>query len=65
MEETMGKLFKDLNDKRDPEFHVDGVKEKELNREKDAETEKGYTSEEIAKKMFANQSKDDFLKSLL
>lgn len=65
MEETMGQLFKDLNDKRDPEFHVDDVKEKDLDNEKDDETEKGLTSEEIAKKMFANQSQEEFLKSLL
>lgn len=65
MEDTMGKLFKDLNDRRDPSFHVDAVKEHDLEDEHEDETEKGFTSEEIAKKMFANQSQDEFLKSLL
>ena len=66
MEETMGKLFKDLNDKRDPEFHVDEVKEKDLeDNEDDEKAEKGFTSQEIAEKMFANQSQEEFLKSLL
>ena len=67
VEESMGKLFKDLNDKRNPEFHVDDVKEKDLQDEdqNDEELEKGYTSQEIAKRMFANQSQEEFLKSLL
>lgn len=66
MEDTMGTLFKDLENHRDPEFHVDDVKEKDLsdngsNEEKD----KGLTSHEIAEKMFGNQSQDAFIRSLI
>ena len=68
--ENMGNLFKDLNSKREPEFHVDDVKEKDLDNpqgqsgSKD-DAEKGMTSREIAEKMFNNQSKNDFITSLL
>ena len=30
MEDSMGKLFKELNDNRDPKFHVDDVKENSI-----------------------------------
>ena len=63
MDESMGKLFKELNENRDPKFHVDDVKEKDL---QDEETEDGgMTSKQIAEQMFANQSQDEFLRSLL
>lgn len=66
VEDSMSNLFKDLKDNRDPEFNVDGVKEKNLdNHQDDDETEKGLSSREIAEKMFGNQSQDDFIRSLL
>lgn len=65
MEETIGKLFKDLNKSREPEFHVDDVKEKDLKDKEEDETEKGLTSREIAEKMFSNQSQDDLIRALL
>lgn len=65
MEESMGNLFKDLNNNREPEFHVDDVKEKDLNNEGEDDAEKGLTSREIAAKMFGNQSQDELIRSLL
>lgn len=61
---SMGDLFKDLNQRRDPNFKVDEVKEKEFNEENKSE-EKGLTSKEIAAKVFASQSADDIILSLL
>lgn len=61
--ESMGDLFKDLNKRRDPEFQVDKVKEKDL--EDTPEENKGLTSKEIAEKVFANQSAEDIVLSLL
>ena len=61
----MGNLFKDLTNKRDPEFNVDDVKEKDLDKNKKEESEKGLTSREIAEKMFNNQTRDDLITSLL
>ncbi len=68
VDENIGNLFKDLEKRRDPEFHVDDVKEKDLETHQgtgDDETEKGLTSREIAEKMFDNQSQDNLIRSLL
>lgn len=64
VEEHVGILFKDLNNKREPQFHVDDVKEKELNPKKE-DAEKGLTSREIAEKMYGNQSQNEFIANLL
>ena len=64
--ENISNLFKDLEKHRDPEFKVDDVKEKDLDNPQDVDdTEKGMTSQEIAEKMFANQSQDNLIRSLL
>ena len=60
---SMGELFKDLNQRRDPNFKVDEVKEKDLEKNKPEET--GLTSKEIARQVFANQSAEDIVLSLL
>lgn len=66
MEDTMGNLFKDLENHRDPEFHVGDVKEKELpDNGTHNENDNGLTSREIAVKMFGNQTQDAFLRSLI
>ena len=64
--ENISNLFKDLEKHRDPEFKVDDVKEKDLDDPQGVDdTEKGMTSQEIAEKMFANQSQDNLIRSLL
>lgn len=64
--ENISNLFKDLEKHREPEFKVDDVKEKDLDNPQDVDdTEKGMTSQEIAEKMFANQSQDNLIRSLL
>ena len=66
VDENIGNLFKDLEKHREPEFKVDDIKEKDLDDPQDNdETEKGLTSREIAEKMFANQSQDNIIRSLL
>ena len=68
VEETVGKLFKDLNKSREPEFHVDNVTEQSVTGQQGGsgeDTEKGLTSREIAEKMFGNQSQSNFIASLL
>lgn len=67
MENSLGKLFKNLEENRDPQFKVDAVKEQEVtdDDEKDDDQEKGLTSRELAEKMFDNQSQDSFIRSLL
>lgn len=68
VDENIGNLFKDLEKHREPEFHVDDVKEKDLDDTKpegNENAEKGYSSYEIAEKMFGNQSQNDFIASLL
>lgn len=68
MDETIGALFKDLEKHREPKFNVDDVKEKDLDDKKiegNDNAEKGYSSHEIAEKMFGNQSQNDFIASLL
>lgn len=66
MKENMNALFKDLNNSRDPTFHVDDVAEKDLEgTEGYDDPEKGLTSIEIAEKMFAGQSQDNLIRSLL
>lgn len=66
VDENIGNLFKDLEKHREPDFKVDEVKEKDLDNPQDTdETEKGLTSREIAEKMFANQSQDSIIRSLL
>jgi len=64
MEESMGKLFKELGERRDPKFHVDDVNEKDLSDGGESK-EEGMTSKQIAERMFANQSQDEFIRSLL
>ena len=67
VEESMSALFKDLNQTRDPTFHVDNAT-KDLENPQDTtdETkEKGLSSREIAEAMFKNQSQDSFIASLL
>ena len=63
MDESMGKLFKELGDNRNPKFHVDDVKEKDLQDEEPKD--EGMTSKQIAEQMFANQSQDEFIRALL
>lgn len=63
MEDSMGKLFKELGDNRDPKFHVDDVTEKDLQDEEPKD--EGMTSKQIAEQMFANQSQDEFIRALL
>lgn len=64
--ENISNLFKDLEKHREPKFKVDDVKENDLDNPQDVEdTEKGMTSQEIAEKMFANQSQDNLIRSLL
>lgn len=65
IDDSMNNLFKDLQKSRSPEFHVDYVKEKDLEEGVTDEAEKGLTSKEIAEKMFQNQSQEEFIKSLL
>ena len=68
VEKHMGKLFKNLNDNRDPEFNVDKVDTKNLDNPQgtdDEDAEKGLSSREIAEKMFGNQTQDDYIRSLL
>lgn len=68
VDENIGNLFKDLEKHREPDFHVDDVKEKDLNNPDDdsgEDTEKGMTSRAIAEKMFGNQTQDSFIASLL
>lgn len=67
VDENIGNLFKNLEKHREPQFHVDQVTEKDLdnNGGNDDETEKGLTSREIAEKMFANQTQDSLIMSLL
>lgn len=66
MKENMSNLFKDLNNSRDPTFHVDDATEKDLEgTEGSDDSEKGLTSREIAEKMFAGQSQDNLIRSLL
>lgn len=67
VEKHMGKLFKNLNDNRDPEFNVDDVDTKNLEapQDDDEDAEKGLSSREIAEKMFGNQTQDSFIRSLL
>ena len=67
VEETLGGLFKDMGNNRDPTFKVDDVKEKDLDNQQgeSEDTEKGLTSREIAEKMFGNQSQSQFITSLL
>lgn len=65
MQDTLSGLFKDLNDKRDPSFEVDKIKETDLQDTDEETSEKGLTSQEIAEKMFANQSQDELIRSLL
>ena len=68
VDENMGNLFKDLGKHRDPDFHVDDVKEKDLDNpqeEPGGDSEKGMTSKEIAQKMFGDQTQDSFITSLL
>ena len=68
MEKHMGKLFKNLNDNRDPTFNVDDVDTKDLDNPQDPEDTdagKGLSSKEIAEKMFGNQTQDDYIRSLL
>lgn len=69
VEENISNLFKDLEKHREPKFKVDDtVKEKYLDNESnndDVNAEKGMTSQEIAEKMFQNQSQDNMIRSLL
>lgn len=67
VEKHLGKLFKNLNDNRDPEFNVDDVDTKNLEapQDDDEDAEKGLSSREIAEKMFGNQTQDSFIRSLL
>ena len=60
--EQMGKLFKDLSDKRDPEFQYD----EDTVKTQDNDSEKNqFTSREAAEMLVAKQTKEDLIKSLL
>lgn len=68
VEENISNLFKDLEKHREPKFKVDTVKEKDLDNESNNDDDvdaKGMTSQEIAEKMFQNQSQDNMIRSLL
>lgn len=60
--EQMGKLFKDLSNKRDPDFQYneDTVKTQDNDSEKNQ-----FTSREAAEMLVAKQTKEDLIKSLL
>ena len=61
----MNTLFKDLNNKREPSFNVDAINDKEMNKSDEVNEDTALTSRKIAEKMFANQSKDQLITSLL
>lgn len=66
MEDSLGKLFKNLDATRDPEFQVDKAQDESSNEDdEEEEKEKGFSSKELAEKMFGNQSQDNFIRSLL
>lgn len=60
--EQMGKLFKDLSDKRDPEFQYD---EDTVKTENNDSEKNQFTSREAAEMLVAKQTKEDLIKSLL
>lgn len=61
--EQMGKLFKDLSNKRDPDFQYN---EDAVNTDNDNDSKKDqFTSREAAEMLVAKQTKEDLIKSLL
>lgn len=65
IDDSMNTLFKNLNNKREPSFNVDAINDKEMNKSDEVNEDTTLTSRKIAEKMFANQSKEQLITSLL
>ena len=65
IDNSIGNLFKDLGNNRNPEFQFDQHKNLDNGNDETDEGNGALTSKQIAEDMFKNQSKADFIASLL